>query len=90
MSAITPICKLVARCARDDADGAADRIAPEQRALRTVQDFDAFDVEQILVGADRACEIDAVDIDADPGIQVEGEVILADATDGCRQHRVRT
>jgi len=53
-----------------------------QRALRAVQDLDALDIEQILVRADRARVIDAVDINADARIEVEGEVVLTNTADG--------
>src|SRR4029434_10098537 len=43
---------------------------------------DPLDVEQVLVGADRTGQIDAVEIDADAGIKVEGKVVGADARDG--------
>jgi hypothetical protein len=79
---------LIAGCAGDDADGPADGIAPEQRALRAVQDLDALDIEQILVRADGARVIDAVDVDADARIEVEGKVVLADTADLGREHRI--
>ena len=39
------------------------------------------------IGANRAGEVYTVQVDADAGIQVEGEVVLADAAYRCRQHR---
>jgi hypothetical protein len=66
---------------RDDADRAADGVAAEQRALRTLQDLDAVDVQQALVRADGARQVHAVDVHADAGIEIEREVVLADAAD---------
>src|SRR5690606_13170984 len=65
--------ELVARPARDHVDRAADRIAAEQRALRTLQDLDTLDVEHIDVRADAAREIDIVDVNPDAGLEVERE-----------------
>src|SRR5665213_1615450 len=79
--------ELFARIARHDADGAADGVTSEQSALRAFEDFDARDVEEIDVRADRASEINAVQIDAHAGIEVEREVVLADAADRGREHR---
>src|SRR5262245_30173763 len=69
-----------------DVDGAADRVASEESALRTLEDLDALDVQQVLVGTDRTGEEYAVDIDAYAGVDVEGEVVLADAANRGRQH----
>ena len=68
----------VTRIGRDDGDRAADRIAAEQSALRPLQYFHPLDIEQILVRADRAGEIDAVEINADARIDVEGEIVGPD------------
>src|SRR5262249_39647769 len=67
---------------RGGAGRAADGIRAEESALRPPQDLDAVHVEQVLVGSDGARQIDAIEVHADAGIQVEGEVILTDAADG--------
>ncbi len=81
---------LRAGIARDDRDGAADGIAPEQGALRPLQHLHPGDVQHAGVRTDAAGQIDAVHIDADAGVLVEGEVVLADAADIGSQHRVRS
>ncbi len=72
---------------RHDADGATDGVGAEQGALGSLENFDAIHVQQILVGTDGARQIHTVDIHADAGIQVECEIVLADAADGRGQHR---
>src|ERR1700676_1756261 len=71
-----------------DRDGAANGVAPEQRALRTLQDFDAVDIEHGGVGAHTAREIHTVDVNAHAGIEIEREIILSDAADVGGQHGV--
>ena len=77
---------LVARRVGHDADRAADGVRTEQRALRAFQDFDPVHVEQLLVRADGARQVNAVDVDADAGVQVEGKIILANAADRGREN----
>ncbi len=79
--------EVIARCARDDADRTADRVAPKERALWPFEDFHTLDIEQILIGAHGAREVDTIEIDPDSGVEIEGEVILPDAADGGREHR---
>src|SRR5690606_36861428 len=55
-----------------DQDRAADRVAAEQRALRAAQHLDAGDVAELERAADRAADIDFVDVDADAGIDRRG------------------
>lgn len=50
--------------ARHDADGTAHGVAPEERALRTTQDFHALNVGEFHAKALHPAEINAVDIDA--------------------------
>jgi hypothetical protein len=58
--------ELVARLTRDDANGAARRVAAVQRALRTTQHFDALDVLHVEVEqAGRVRLPDAVDVETD-------------------------
>ena len=78
---------LRARRVRHDVDRAADGVTAEERALRALQDLDAIHVEQVLVRADGAREIHAVEIHADAGVEVEREVVLADAADRGGEHR---
>src|SRR5205807_5386173 len=70
-----------------DTDRASYGVRAEERALRTLQDLDAIHIEEVLIGADGAREIDAVQVDADARIQVERKVILTDAADGGGKHR---
>ncbi len=83
----SPLCT---RDVRDDADRAADGVTAEQGALRALEDLDAVDVQQVLVRADRAREVHAVEVDADAGVEVEGEVVLPDTADGRGEHRAVT
>ncbi len=80
----------MAGIAGDDRDRPADGVAPEQGALRPFQDLNPVDIEHGGVGPHAAGQVDAVDIDADARVQVEGEVVLADAADIGREHRVGT
>ena len=72
---------LIARLARDDIDGATDRIAPVQGALRAAQHFHALDIGEIPVLADLAAEIDAIHIDTDARIRRDQVILQADAAD---------
>src|SRR5207248_4316380 len=74
--------RLAARRVGHDTDRASYGVRAEERALRTLQDLDAIHIEEVLIGADGAREIDAVQVDADARIQVERKVILTDAADG--------
>jgi len=80
--------QLVSRFARDDADGATDGVAAEQRALRALQDLDTLDIEQVLIGTDGARVIDTVHVHANARIEIERKVVLTNATDRGRQHGV--
>ena len=70
-----------------DVDRTADGVAAEQRALGAFQDFNAIDVQKVLIRANRAREEDAVEIHAHARVDVEGEVILADAANRRREYR---
>ena len=72
---------------RHDVDRTADGVSAEQSALRALQDLDPVDIEQILVGADRARQVGAVDIHAHGRIEVESEIVLADTADRGGQDR---
>src|SRR3546814_3393961 len=72
---------IVCRFAGDDADRATDGVASEQRTLRALQDLDAFHVEKIDIRPGGTREVDTIDIGADARVEVECEVVLADAAD---------
>src|SRR3546814_6082366 len=73
--------EIVCRFAGDDADRATDGVASEQRTLRALQDLDAFHVEKIDIRPGGTREVDTIDIGADARVEVECEVVLADAAD---------
>jgi hypothetical protein len=80
--------ELLARGPGHNADGTSDRVPPEQRALRTLQDLDSLHVQQVLIRADRARIVHAVYVDTHARIEVEREVILADAANRRGKHRI--
>jgi hypothetical protein len=82
---VTARAEILARIVRHDGNSAADGIAAEQGALRPLEHLDALYIGKVLVRADRAGEIDAVQIDADARIDVEGEIVGTDAADRRRQ-----
>src|SRR3546814_2430609 len=57
--------KVLGGISRQDVQGAAGRVAAEQRALRTTEHFDAFKIVEIGHALRRTGDINAVDIDAD-------------------------
>src|SRR5690606_9668366 len=71
--------ELVAGQDRVDQHGAADRVATEQRALRSAEHLDIVDVEKVHRPADRAAHVDVVDIDADARVDGRGGIELTDA-----------
>src|SRR3546814_8225078 len=87
---LTHRAEIVCRCAGDDADRATDGGASEQRTLRALQDLDAFHVGKIYIRPGGTREVDTIDIGADARVEVECEVVLADAADESGQHRWRT
>src|SRR6202011_3397318 len=67
------------RLLRDHIDGPADSVFAFQRTLRTAQNFDPVQVEQIEGGAQGGREVHAVDINTDARLAGrEVEVALAD------------
>src|SRR6185503_15945310 len=62
-------------------DGATHGVAPVERTLRTAQDLDPLDVEEIRECHRRAREIDAVEMNSGAGIRPGEHGIAADATD---------
>ena len=63
----------------DDADGARDRVAAEQRTLRAFHDLRALDVVHGGHDAARAARPDAVDEHRDRGVAADAEVVGRDA-----------
>src|SRR5690606_33733096 len=64
-----------------DQDGAANRVAAEQRALRAAQHFYAANIAEFDGPADRAADIYFVDVNADAGVHGRCGIELADAAD---------
>jgi hypothetical protein len=65
------------RLSCNDVDRATDRVLAEQRALRAAEHFDSFDIRQLEGAADRAGNVDAVQIHAHARIGRRDEVDLA-------------
>ncbi len=65
MSDAEPLDCIETRFRRDDADNAGRGVLAEQRALRSAQDLDAFEVRQVIQCCGRTRTIDAVDEYAD-------------------------
>ena len=61
---------------RNHFDRAACRVAAVQRALRTCENFDAVDVEEVEVGAGTSRDVLVVEIDANRGIQRNQGIVL--------------
>ena len=57
------------------------RVAAEQRALRTAQDFDPLKVEKLRVAGAHGADVRIVDVERDRRLKMIGEVILRDAAD---------
>ena len=73
--------ELVGRVAGVDKHRAAGRVATEQDALRTAQDFDAFKVEKVEHDAAVEAEIDAIDEHADGRVNRGDRRVDAEAAD---------
>ena len=75
---------------RPDADGAARRVAAEHRALRTAQDFDAVDVDELLRQEARGADLpNAIDVGADVRDAAHAEARAAGAAGAARDDDVR-
>ena len=72
---------LARRLARHEADGAALGVAAVERALRSAQDFDALDIEQVEICAGQARIVDIVDVEPHAGLESRIEIGLAEAAD---------
>src|SRR5690606_39927822 len=72
--------------ARVKLDRAALRVHAGQRALRTAQDLDALEIEQVESRCRHRAEIDVVDINADARLDGRALIRLTDAADE-RAHR---
>ena len=75
---------------RHDADDAGRRVAPEQRPLWSLQDFDALDVVELLYGSRRRRLIEFIDIKGVWRFDLTGEVVLRDASDGHQPCKFRS
>src|SRR5262249_42285160 len=73
--------ELVSRTFRDVVDVASRRVASVQRALRTLQYFDAVDVEEAEAEQRRGAEIDIVDVNSGGARLVRLEHVEPDAAD---------
>ena len=72
----------------DVLDRAADGVAAVESALRSPQDLQPLDVEDVQDRALRTGHIDVVDIEADARLEAPQRVLLADAADEAGQSRV--
>lgn len=73
--------EFIARLGGDDVDETARRVAAEERALRSLQNLDAADVEQLLhAGAARRL-IDFIDVEGVRRFDVASEIVLRNAAD---------
>ena len=77
----TRAAELVARVRRRHQDRAADRVATEQRALRSAQHLHVGDIAQRHRAADRVADVDVVDVQADAWIYGRSGIGLPDAAD---------
>jgi hypothetical protein len=59
---------IAARFTRDQADGAAEAVLAEQRALRAAQHLDALEVEQVDGATGQGAVVDVVDVHTDAGV----------------------
>ena len=75
------------RLCRADHDGAARRVAAEERALRALEDFHAIEVEHRRVDALRTRVDQVAHVRRDRRVGQDGEFLLAQATD--REQRRR-
>ena len=67
---------MIGRFLRNEVDCPADRVAAEQRPLRPAQNFNALQVDKVEHRPDAARDINPVDINADAGICMNGEIEL--------------
>src|SRR5687767_13232362 len=74
--------------AADEMDQAAGRVASIQGALRTLEDLDAFQVEQLTVVAGQGRLVNAIEIDRDRRFVKRREIVQADAAQRKRHGNV--
>ncbi len=67
------------------AHSATDGAASKQSSLRAAQYFDALQIHQIELATHGGRVVDVVYIDGNARLEREVEIVLADATDECRQ-----
>src|SRR3546814_4432503 len=72
----------------DDVERAAGGVATEENALRTAQNLDAFNVEQILIARRRTRDVDTVVMDRRAGIGRNAERGGADSTNIDDRHGI--
>jgi len=71
----------------DDVDDAAGRVAAEQGALRTAQDFKPLDVEELGLEQARRVDVEFVEVDRGRGFRRGADRQRADAADRDRRAR---
>ena len=79
--------EFAARCRGGHADCAGSGVSAKQRALRTAQYLDTLDVGKIEDRADRATDIDAIQVHADLGVDGVVGRPRGDAADGHQRDR---
>src|SRR5690606_14251705 len=80
--------QLVVRLSRNQVDRAGNRVLAEQRALRSAQHLDAFEIQELLVDRGRLADVDAVDVYADAGIEADVPACRANAANRDRRTEV--
>ncbi len=80
--------RVLAQALGDVFDRAADGVAAIEGALRSAQNLQSLDIENIQHRTLRTGHIDVVNIEADAGLEAPQGVLLADAADEAGQGRV--
>ena len=81
--------RLIVQPRGNELDRPADRVAAIERALRTAQNLDPLDIENIQDRPLRPGDIDIVDIETDPRLEPPQRILLADAADESCQRGIR-
>jgi hypothetical protein len=79
--------ELAGRRARDEVDGAARRVATEQRPCGPSEHLDALDVRDIETVGGIAAEVDAVEIDADSVVDLALRIVRQHPADAEARER---
>ncbi len=77
------------RLARDDIERAGSRVAAVQRALRSLQHFDALEIEHVERHHRDGSDVHLVDVDAGARAVGGAEIVEPDAADRDDRHRTR-